>query len=348
MNRLQDDPDFNAVFAGERLIQIGDRGPVVGKLQQALLEAGYDLPQFGADGDFGAETESAVRAFQQDSGLDVDGIVGPDTIRSLDEQSSSGQDHHDTPTGTTVSAEQALTWRNEIVRIAEEEEADWTKTDGVKKQEREADRFPKLESYCSAAMSASGATDCAKKAATNAFAWSAVFISYVVKQAGVNRTNGFEFSVRHITFTVHALANRLNQDHSRPFWLYDIDETTPEPGDILCKNRKVSGKCTTHSYDTLRNRVSLNESTNRYEVTNPFGHSHTDIIVRKNQQAGTTYIETVGGNTRDLSGVSHTVGRKRWQLDTNGHIEYEVDRNNQRITDPCSVFGLIRIEPSEA
>ena len=55
----------------------GDQGNMVTTLQNSLLALGYSLPQFGADGDFGSETEAAVIQFQTDNGLAVDGVVGP-------------------------------------------------------------------------------------------------------------------------------------------------------------------------------------------------------------------------------------------------------------------------------
>ena len=39
-------------------------------------ESGIYLPKYGADGEFGAETEAAVRVFQADEGLEVDGKYG--------------------------------------------------------------------------------------------------------------------------------------------------------------------------------------------------------------------------------------------------------------------------------
>ena len=53
-------------------------------LQKQLLKLGYKLPKYGADGDFGSETKKAVKAFQTDKGLQVDGIVGPKTWAALD------------------------------------------------------------------------------------------------------------------------------------------------------------------------------------------------------------------------------------------------------------------------
>jgi len=61
----------------------GSRGDGVRRVQEALLAAGYDLGPSGADGDFGPATEGAVRAFQRDRSLEVDGVVGPQTEGAL-------------------------------------------------------------------------------------------------------------------------------------------------------------------------------------------------------------------------------------------------------------------------
>lgn len=54
----------------------GAKGELVRYLQTQLIAAGYDVGAKGADGIFGAETLSAVRAFQGDKGLTPDGKVG--------------------------------------------------------------------------------------------------------------------------------------------------------------------------------------------------------------------------------------------------------------------------------
>jgi hypothetical protein len=56
------------------------RGDDVRQVQEALINAGFQLK---ADGVFGEETDKAVRQFQQQKGLTVDGIVGADTRRKL-------------------------------------------------------------------------------------------------------------------------------------------------------------------------------------------------------------------------------------------------------------------------
>lgn len=62
----------------------GDEGSAVTAMQQALLLWYADaLPLYGADGDFGSETEMAVKAFQQDAGLPVTGIYDEATRKAL-------------------------------------------------------------------------------------------------------------------------------------------------------------------------------------------------------------------------------------------------------------------------
>ena len=61
-------------------IRLGDDGPEVKAMQEQLNGAGYAVT---ADGDFGATTEKAVKAFQKDRGLDADGVVGQMTYKAL-------------------------------------------------------------------------------------------------------------------------------------------------------------------------------------------------------------------------------------------------------------------------
>ena len=71
-----------------RTLKKGDTGSGVVEVQEALLQAGYDVGKNKngdplVDGIYGGETMSAVRAFQHDNGLDPDGIVGPLTWAAL-------------------------------------------------------------------------------------------------------------------------------------------------------------------------------------------------------------------------------------------------------------------------
>ena len=69
-----------------RAIRRGARGAAVAEIRSILvvLELLVDPPLTQADPEFDAETERAVRAFQQSRGLTVDGEVGDETWRALD------------------------------------------------------------------------------------------------------------------------------------------------------------------------------------------------------------------------------------------------------------------------
>lgn len=71
------DDDTDAVPA---TLRRGMHGPDVRRLQKKLIEKGADIV---ADGAFGPATDKAVRKFQRDNGLGVDGIVGRMTWAKL-------------------------------------------------------------------------------------------------------------------------------------------------------------------------------------------------------------------------------------------------------------------------
>lgn len=62
------------------ILQPGTTGTDVERLQRDLSQLGYEI---AVDGVFGEATETAVKKFQQDNNLTVDGIVGPQTGRQL-------------------------------------------------------------------------------------------------------------------------------------------------------------------------------------------------------------------------------------------------------------------------
>ena len=71
------------------LIKKGSKGAKVKELQENLIKLGYDCGSYGADGDFGADTEKAVLAFQKDAFPDNkaewDGVVGKNTKAALEQ-----------------------------------------------------------------------------------------------------------------------------------------------------------------------------------------------------------------------------------------------------------------------
>jgi N-acetylmuramoyl-L-alanine amidase len=65
-----------------RLYRVGDQGPAVRDIQDRLAALGFE-PNGDSRAVFAEGTRNAVIGFQKAKGLDADGIVGPDTWRSL-------------------------------------------------------------------------------------------------------------------------------------------------------------------------------------------------------------------------------------------------------------------------
>ena len=64
------------------MLKSGSRGDEVRELQEKLNSLGYDAGT--ADGIFGPNTESALKAFQEASSLTADGVAGPMTLLRID------------------------------------------------------------------------------------------------------------------------------------------------------------------------------------------------------------------------------------------------------------------------
>lgn len=71
---------INPYIQPTSLLKKGAKGEAVKWLQFELVESGYKI---AIDGSFGAKTLDAVRYFQKSAKLKVDGIVGPATIKAL-------------------------------------------------------------------------------------------------------------------------------------------------------------------------------------------------------------------------------------------------------------------------
>lgn len=124
-------------------------------------------------------------------------------------------------------------------------------------------------------------------------AWSAAFISYVIRIAG--GYSGFKFSLRHSDYIYQAIRRR-EDGIDGPFWGYRLHEHKPEPGDLICQWRNSSV-----DYDYAKNNDQYS--------------SHCDLVV--SVKNGKAY--TIGGN------VLNTVGRRIYALDANGYLP--PDRN---------------------
>ncbi|MEM7102088.1 MAG: peptidoglycan-binding domain-containing protein [Bacteroidota bacterium] len=84
--RFAGDEVLEKVYDNEALVANGHHGTYVQKLQQALIDAGHALAQYGADGIFGSETQQVVKNYQTSKGLIVDGVIGFGTLGEMDKQ----------------------------------------------------------------------------------------------------------------------------------------------------------------------------------------------------------------------------------------------------------------------
>lgn len=65
------------------VLKNGSKGNSVKAVQNLLIAKHYFCGKSGADGDFGTNTDNAVKRYQKDMGLTVDGIIGAATWKSI-------------------------------------------------------------------------------------------------------------------------------------------------------------------------------------------------------------------------------------------------------------------------
>lgn len=118
-------------------------------------------------------------------------------------------------------------------------------------------------------------------------AWSAAFISYVMKLSGAG--NKFKYNENHSVYIRDSIKKRKDQVKDAAFIAFKIDEVSPEVGDLVCAPR---------------------ESGITYDTTSDY-MSHCDLVVAKRSNE----IEVIGGN------VSDSVTKKTLKLDANGEVK---------------------------
>lgn len=74
-----------AVYYSVRMPMLvkGMESEAVRSMQQLLMAKGYEMPRYGADGEFGGETENALLLFQEDRNLEPDAKCGKETWSAL-------------------------------------------------------------------------------------------------------------------------------------------------------------------------------------------------------------------------------------------------------------------------
>jgi hypothetical protein len=120
-------------------------------------------------------------------------------------------------------------------------------------------------------------------------AWSAAFISWVMKTSGAG--DRFRYSTLHSVYIYQAIRDRLRSNAAAGFWCWRLNELKPKIGDIVCWSRQVG-----IDYD--------NQNGGDYKA-------HCDIVVEV--QSDRVYV--IGGN------VGNSVTRRPLSLDDFGFLK---------------------------
>lgn len=125
--------------------------------------------------------------------------------------------------------------------------------------------------------------------------WSAAFISYVMRAAGVDRAE-FPPAPSHAAYVDALIRNALLFPQTAPFLPHAPAERAPLPGDLICADRSRH-----HPITDWRQRVP---------EAGRFRPMHCDIVVR----AALGAVEAIGGNVLDA------VTLTRFPADASGYL----------------------------
>jgi hypothetical protein len=135
--------------------------------------------------------------------------------------------------------------------------------------------------------------------------WSAAFISYVIRQAGVGVT-AFKFGNAHRAYIYDAFAasaaEPANEAGDRLYRACPLTATKPRPGDLLCQQREPSLADASEEAVRERIRSELGSSAAARTVR----RTHCDVVASVDAKARKVYV--IGGN------VAQSVTAKKLNL----------------------------------
>ena len=184
--------------------------------------------------------------------------------------------------------------RERLLRIAEAEWIDWGRQDAAvipPDLESAPANFPRVLAYWRAVPE--GAAPIARNrvlyrenspALWREPAWSAAFISYVMRSAGIDARE-FTPSAAHAFYLDALIADAQRFPATAPFIPHEVTQRAPRVGDLVCADRS---------------RVPLTSWRDRLAETGRFRPMHCDIVVR----VAPGVVEAVGGNVRDAVTLS--------------------------------------------
>ncbi|MDI9437333.1 MAG: peptidoglycan-binding protein [Euryarchaeota archaeon] len=94
-------------------LKLGATGDQVKEVQEWLYDYGYYTGS--VDGNFGSDTEEAVRIFQEEAGIQIDGVVGDETKKAMekwDQYLAQVQAYSESQSSTSQKSDSSLSSRN--------------------------------------------------------------------------------------------------------------------------------------------------------------------------------------------------------------------------------------------
>ncbi|NGO08416.1 DUF2272 domain-containing protein [Streptomyces sp. HC44] len=201
--------------------------------------------------------------------------------------------------------------RARIAQFAEQERTRWG--NGTRVETEPAMTATLQDYYSTGVRSPVTASDLQSSSWQAGHPWSAVFISWVMRQAGVG--NAFTYSTAHRVYVSAAKRNAETGNTANPFWAYPVEKIVPEVGDLVCADRDGGGGCGGVTYATIDNGTAWS--------------THCDVVTAVDRTG--RKLTAVGGN------VSQSVKAKTITIDAQGFVV------PQQSGQSCRYFAILKV-----
>jgi hypothetical protein len=284
------------------------------ELQQNPASLDIKVKFLGAYGYGSGETTDNVAFFKTNANL----TFSAEDRKNYDLEGATSADVILTDTTSNENGVNRTTFLSRLVQVTKSEQDKWRENGTLLK---ECDGTPKVNELLNNYWGAVGST-LEKKGGCNV-AWSAAFISYVVKNAGAIE---FPYSATHATYIVKARDNK-NSGGAYSWYGYDAltKEATVEAGDLVCY---TNGKNINTKWDEIQSGES-------------YTPCHCDVVVSIDNQGK---ANTIGGN------VSNTAGGDSLQLNDDKTINLNADISKgvyRNSSSPKIYRGVLKYQPAE-
>ncbi|WP_210587979.1 DUF2272 domain-containing protein [Streptomyces sp. GESEQ-35] len=213
--------------------------------------------------------------------------------------------------GLTSAVPRADSLRARIAQFAEQERKRWS--DGARVETESAMTATLQDYYRTGVGITVTASDLQSSSWQGGHPWSAVFISWVMRQAGAG--SAFAYSTAHREYVSAAKRNAETGNTANPFWAYPTEKIVPEVGDLVCADRDGGGGCGGATYATIDNGTAWS--------------THCDVVTAVDRTG--RRLTAVGGN------VSQSVKAKTIAIDAQGFVV------PQQSGQTCRYFAILKV-----